>query len=201
MCPCMTCRRTATGETPAVLHQYLQACLCCCRKDAARECARARRTTEADLFQQLSALLGLSSMCGRQDKSSVIRLATTAVKAQGIIKQVVAAGAGTTTDRDKVQVDQADMVGCIMIITKEMEVITVTDNIYTMLGINTVDMLGNNLCDFIHPCDHSTLKSVFSQGDDHQQAAVRVKNLLQGNGRVVSMRQAGYEVHTPLHLC
>ena len=90
----------------------------------------------------------------------------------------------------------AAMAGIIMLITKEMEVITVTDNIYTMLGINMIDILGRNLSDFIHPCDINILQSVFTNEENQQQLCLRVKNLLQDNGRVVSMRQAGYKVST-----
>jgi light-regulated signal transduction histidine kinase (bacteriophytochrome) len=88
----------------------------------------------------------------------------------------------------------AAMSGILMLVTKEMEVITVTDNIYTMLGINMVDILGRNLNDFIHPCDLAILQSVFTNEETQQQLCLRVKNLLQDNGRVVSMRQAAYKV-------
>ena len=81
-----------------------------------------------------------------------------------------------------------------MIVTKEMEVITVTENIYNILGINNIDILGNNLLDILHPCDHSVLQAVFSAGDDKHQVVVRVKNLLGDNGRVFTLRQAGYKV-------
>ena len=64
-----------------------------------------------------------------------------------------------------------------------------------------VEILGNNLCDFIHPCDHSILQAVFSNHDEQQQQqqqpvhlAVRVKSLLSEKGQVVSMRQANYKV-------
>ena len=86
------------------------------------------------------------------------------------------------------------MDGIIMLVTKEMEVITVTENIYKMVGINMVDMLGRNLSEFIHPCDHNILQTVFSTADDHHQLAVRVKNLVKDNGRRMSMRQAEYKV-------
>ena len=61
------------------------------------------------------------------------------------------------------------------------------------------DILGSNLCDYIHPCDHNILQSVLSNQDDQEQQqpvqlAVRVKSLLSDNGRVMSMRQADYKV-------
>jgi light-regulated signal transduction histidine kinase (bacteriophytochrome) len=93
--------------------------------------------------------------------------------------------------------DQAVLAGIIMMVTKEMEVITVTDNIYTMLGINIVDILGRNLNEFIHPCDHNILQSVFSNSAERhqqQQIAVRMKNLVKDNGRMMSIRQADYKV-------
>ena len=179
------------------------------RKDQARESARARRAAEADLFKQLEVLLGLSSS-KRQDKTTIIRLAMATVKAQKIVKQgvvvyslylqyilsyaVLPASPGSSGNGN-IHVDQAAMVGIIMLVTKGMEVITVTENIYTMLGINMVDILGRNLCEFIHPCDHNILQSVFSNGADQQQElAVRMKNLLKDNGRMISMRQAEYKV-------
>ena len=124
------------------------------RKDQARESARARRAAEADLFKQLEVLLGLSSS-DRQDKATIIRMAMATVKAEKIVKQgvvvyglclqyillyaVLAASPGSSGN-DGIHMDQAAMAGIIMMVTKEMEVITVTDNIYTMLGINIVDI-------------------------------------------------------------
>ena len=96
--------------------------------------------------------------------------------------------------QDMVPVDQGAMVGIVMLVTKELEVITVTENISTILGISTVDILGNNLCDFLHPCDHSALQTLFSSGTAKHQVALRLRNLLGDRGRVVSMRQAGYKV-------
>ena len=178
------------------------------RKDQARDSARARRAAEADLFKQLEVLLGMTSS-DRQDKTTIIRLATAAVKTEKIVKQgvviyglclqyillyaVLAASPGSS-DNGTIHMDQVAMSGIIMLVTKEMEVVTVTDNTYTMLGINIVDILGRNLCEFIHPCDHNILQSVFNNGDDQQELAVRMKNLLKDNGRMMSMRQAEYKV-------
>ena len=96
--------------------------------------------------------------------------------------------------QETVHVNQEDMVGIVMLVTKEMDVVTVTDNIYNVLGINSVDILGNNILDILHPCDHSVLQAVFSGGDDKHQVVVRMKNLLGDNGRVFTLRQAGYKV-------
>ena len=107
------------------------------------------------------------------------------------------AASPASSGNDSIHMDQAAMAGIIMMVTKEMEVITVTDNIYTMLGINMVDILGKNLSEFIHPCDHNIFQSVFSNSADQQQQqqlAVRVKNLVKDNGRMMSMRQAEYKV-------
>ena len=86
------------------------------------------------------------------------------------------------------------MTGIVMLVTKEMDVITITDNIFSILGINTVDILGNNLLELLHPCDHSVIQTLFSGGQEKQQVVVRMKNLLGDNGRVISSRQAGYKV-------
>ena len=82
----------------------------------------------------------------------------------------------------------------IMLLCKEMEVITVTDNIYTMFGINMADILGRILSDFIHPCDINILQSDFTDQENQRQLCLRVKNLLQDNGRVIGIMQAGYNV-------
>ena len=51
---------------------------------------------------------------------------------------VVVAACPDTSGDVSIGVDQASMSGLIMVVTKEMEVINVTDNVYTMLGINMV---------------------------------------------------------------
>ena len=48
-----------------------------------------------------------------------------------------------------IAVDQARLSGLVMVVTKEMEVITISDNVYNMLGINMVGMDGRNSFYFI----------------------------------------------------
>ena len=55
------------------------------RREQARDSARARRAAEGALFQKLERLLGLSS--GKHDKTTIIRLAMAALKAEKILQQ------------------------------------------------------------------------------------------------------------------
>ena len=48
-----------------------------------------------------------------------------------------------------IAVDQTRLSGLVMVVTKEMEVITISDNVYNMLGINMVGMDGINSLYFI----------------------------------------------------
>jgi len=159
------------------------------RREQARDSARVRRAAEGALFQKLERLLGLSS--GKQDKATIIRLAMAALKAEKIVKQI----AGTTSEDQTFHENEA-MTGILMIITHQMEVVTVSENIISLLGITLVDILGSSFYEFLHPCDHKTFKSVFSKDKKTQNMTMRVKNLLQESGRMVSKQQAGYKVFT-----
>ena len=88
------------------------------------------------------------------------------------------------------------MTGLLMLITHQMEVVTVSENVFSLLGISLIDILGSSFYDFLHPCDHKTFNSVFRIDKKPQHMTLRIKNFLQESGRMVSKRQAGYKVHT-----
>ena len=90
------------------------------------------------------------------------------------------------------------MTGLLMLITHQMEVVTVSENIFSLLGISLIDILGSTFYDFLHPCDHKTFNSVFSKDKKPQHMTLRIKNFLQESGKMVSKRHAGYKVRSLL---
>jgi len=156
-------------------------------RDQARESARARRATEAELFKELEVLLGLARYDGdsRRDKATVVRLATTFLKAQ----QVLRALCQNKEAKEAFAVTQAKPEGALVVVTEDMEVLAVSDGVADLLGLGVVEVMGSQLTDMVHPCDHSLLRELFQPGCDIRQVVVRARCAARGKAR-----PAGYMV-------
>uniref|UniRef100_A0A1I8P5B3 Uncharacterized protein n=1 Tax=Stomoxys calcitrans TaxID=35570 RepID=A0A1I8P5B3_STOCA len=110
--------------------------------------------------------------------------------------------------------------GFLLILSNDGDITYVTDNICDYLGISKIDMLGQQIWEYAHQCDHAELKEALNikrnglsdkikdehmqeEGisTDHRDLFVRLKCTLTSRGRSINIKSASYKViHITGHL-
>ncbi|XP_055850858.1 protein similar [Episyrphus balteatus] len=110
--------------------------------------------------------------------------------------------------------------GFMIILSNDGDVTYVSENINEYLGISKIDMLGQQIWEYAHQCDHDELKealnikkSILSEKvkdenlieegitTDHRDLFIRLKCTLTSRGRSVNIKSASYKViHITGHL-
>ncbi|XP_073816585.1 HIF-1 transcription factor component sima [Musca autumnalis] len=110
--------------------------------------------------------------------------------------------------------------GFLLILSNDGDITYVTDNISDYLGISKIDMLGQQIWEYAHQCDHAELKEALNikrngvadkikdehlleEGisTDHRDLFVRLKCTLTSRGRSINIKSASYKViHITGHL-
>ena len=151
-------------------------------------------------------VLGLARYDGdtRKDKATVVKMATTFLRAQEVLEAMCREG------EEAVTLSQARLGGALLLVTEELEVLAVTEGITELLGLGVVEVLGSKLSDSIHPCDHTALRSMFTGGEASQvvpssppttlqevrQVVVRARCTVRGRSRAAGHTVRG-RVATP----
>lgn len=172
------------------------------RKEKAKDAARTRRTQESDYFEDLERLLPVtgpppSSQQTTLDKTSIIRLSVAHLKTHDVLKN----GLQMPQVKEEIYPDM-DLFSCLdgfsLILGVGGDVIYVSDNVSKYIGLTQVELLGQEFCDYVHPCDHEQLKqltpakNVPSEGE-LVEIFVRVKCTVTERGRMINLRQANYK--------
>jgi hypothetical protein len=79
---------------------------------------------------------------------------------------------GGHLDPDFSVVDALD--GFSLVLSQEGDVIHVSNNVTTFIGLSSFELLGNTFSEFVHPCDHEKLRLLHPQNAE-QDAHVEVK--------------------------
>lgn len=154
---------------------------------------------ESQLFKELEGLLPISGdskiSLTSLDKTSLIRLTLANLKCREVIQK----GLSPVKKEDYSALSGLEMVEAMyafcLIMSKDMEVLFVTSNVETQIGLNALELTGQSLCDYVHPCDHHQLKKLLSsKTGENQEAYVRVKVTVTERGRMINLRQANYKL-------
>ncbi|ESN90484.1 hypothetical protein HELRODRAFT_135526, partial [Helobdella robusta] len=123
------------------------------------------RSKESEIFNSLIKEIPLSGEILTQlDKASVIRLAITHLKIRSFFlfgnKDVVCTFSSNELESKLNKLYYKAINGFIIVLTNAGSLVYVTENIKQHLGLSQIDMLGQNILDFIHPCDHDEIKDM-----------------------------------------
>ena len=107
----------------------------------------------------------------------------------------------------------ASMDGFMLVLSKDGEMIYISENVVQYLGISQTDLMGHSIYDFSHPCDHNDIKEILSlkprselvcltNNFQPQEAItkfpctcfVRMKCTLTSKGRNCNLKSASYKV-------
>jgi len=172
------------------------------RKEKAKDAARNRRTEESDYFEELEKLLPVtgpppSSQQTTLDKTSVIRLSVAQLKTQDVLQNGLAA----PMVKDEV-LPGMDILSCLdgfsLVLGSSGDIIYVSDNVNSFIGLYQVELLGQDFCDYVHPCDHKQLQLLtqnkpIGMEEEAVEIFVRVKCTVTERGRMINLKQANYK--------
>jgi len=188
------------------------------RKEKSRDAARCRRGKETEVFLELASSLPLQdSVTGQLDKASVMRLTISKLKIDHILHQAKLDQDGKKENEMIKQEDKFDqyyqkaLEGFSFILSSEADIIYMSETVVKYLGLQQLDLMGQSIYDFTHPCDHDEIKEMLtiksgvstaknSSNPGHSEAAdrrvffLRMKCTLTSKGRNVNLKSATYKV-------
>ncbi|KAJ1106429.1 hypothetical protein NDU88_003830 [Pleurodeles waltl] len=129
------------------------------RREKSRNAARHRRSRESKLFLELAQQLPLpENITSHLDKASIMRLAISYARLKGFI----------LTDKKNTNIADGSQArhlidaleGFLMVVHQTGEMLFLSDNVNKQLGLEQVDMIGQSLFEYIHPCDEEEIREV-----------------------------------------
>ncbi|XP_048850793.1 hypoxia inducible factor 1 subunit alpha, like 2 isoform X2 [Brienomyrus brachyistius] len=194
------------------------------RRARSRAAAQSRREREGQLFRQLALELPLASgLATRLDKASVLRLSLTYLHLRALqenmdtcLSSVDPSLCGPPRESDGPiyshpcghdsamescveKVLESALGGFLLLVSHSGQIIYTTDGIHTHTGINQMDLIGQNLFHFMHPCDLKEVRDILSSksGTEDQKQCdlhLRIKCTLSSHGRPASLKSASWKV-------
>ncbi|CAL4059742.1 unnamed protein product, partial [Meganyctiphanes norvegica] len=188
------------------------------RKEKSRDAARCRRGKESEIFSDLAEMLPLPpSTVAQLDKASIMRLALAFLKTRALHNASQKLSGSALSDT-ALKCEEADLEeqesklelgmkltmedsylkafnGFVLIVAADTDVVYTSENIQQYLGLPQVDVMGNSLLDYAHPCDHAEVKELVApKGNTHRHYFIRLKCTLTQKGRSVNLKSATYKV-------
>ncbi|XP_052766769.1 hypoxia-inducible factor 1-alpha-like isoform X2 [Mya arenaria] len=173
------------------------------RKEKSRDAARCRRGKEGEIFSELASQLPLPmTTIDSLDKASVMRLLLSYLKVRSTMEK-----------RPKLEVPLDDPLmlkldtmypkaldGILLLLSKEGDMIYISESVSKLLGLQQIDVMGQSIYDYAHPCDHEEIQEVLSPRSEEEGEGVaktifiRLKCTLTSKGRNVNLKSASYKV-------
>ncbi|XP_043976016.1 hypoxia inducible factor 1 subunit alpha, like [Gambusia affinis] len=178
------------------------------RKLRSRDAARCRRSQETEVFYELARTLPLPRrVCTHLDKASIMRVTLSFLRMQQLLQPE------ETVKKEEEEEDEDPMdaffpqalAGFIMVMTEEGDMVFLTENVNKHIGITQLELLGQSVYDFIHPCDQEELrdlltprpglsKKLMAEQPSERNFFLRMKSTLTSRGRTVNIKSATWKV-------
>ncbi|XP_050551328.1 hypoxia-inducible factor 1-alpha isoform X9 [Spodoptera frugiperda] len=174
------------------------------RKEKSRVAARCRRTKEMQIFAELTAALPARKEEVEQlDKASVMRLAISYLK----VRDVVSLLPETESEHPKMQNPEGmeevstelsymkALDGFVLVLSQQGDIVYCSENIADHLGVSQMEIMGQSVFEFSHPCDHDEIREALrSTSSGRRDLLLRLKCTLTSKGRNVHLKSASYKV-------
>lgn len=172
---------------------------CAQRKLRSRDAARHRRSQETEVFYELANTLPLPRrVTNHLDKSGIMRVLLSFLRLRGLFPPA---------DQEEDDGDPMDcfypqsLAGFVMTLTEEGDVIYLTENVSRHIGIPQLDLLGQSVFNFVHPCDQEELRDLLTprsglgkKQQSERNFFLRMKSTLTSRGRTVTIKSAEWKV-------
>ncbi|XP_069042481.1 hypoxia inducible factor 1 subunit alpha, like isoform X2 [Lepisosteus oculatus] len=179
------------------------------RKVRSRDAARSRRSQETEVFYQLAHTLPLPRrVTSHLDKAAIMRITLSYMR----MSRLFQAG-GLKTDQGEEEEEEEEMDGYltralggfVMVLAPEGDMVYLSESVSKHIGITQLDLLGQSVFDFVHPCDQEELRDALTpragfskkQNQDvptERSFFIRMKSTLTSRGRTVNIKSASYKV-------
>ncbi|XP_076832124.1 hypoxia inducible factor 1 subunit alpha, like [Brachyhypopomus gauderio] len=177
------------------------------RKVRSRDAARCRRSQETEVFYELAHSLPLARrVTSHLDKAGIMRVTLSYLRMQQLLySPPIKEEPGTAADEDPTDAFcQQALAGFVLVLTEEGDMIFLSDNVSKFVGITQMDLLGQSVYDFVHPCDQEELRDLLTTKPGLSKKKVekctecnfflRMKSTLTGRGRTVNIKAATWKV-------
>ncbi|KAM9733930.1 LOW QUALITY PROTEIN: hypoxia inducible factor 1 subunit alpha, like [Menidia menidia] len=187
------------------------------RKLRSRDAARCRRSQETEVFYELARTLPLPRrVCTHLDKAGIMRVTLSFLRMQQLLaaeekEEEEDVKKGKEEEEEEEDEDPMDafypqaLAGFIMVMTEEGDMIYLTENVNKHIGVTQLELLGQSVYDFVHPCDQEELRDLLSPrpGLSRKSQAgqvsernffLRMKSTLTSKGRTVNIKSAAWKV-------
>ncbi|XP_031774104.1 hypoxia-inducible factor 1-alpha isoform X2 [Apis florea] len=171
------------------------------RKEKSRDAARYRRSKETDIFTDLAAALPVTpEQAAHLDKASVMRLAIAYLKVRSVVDCVPGPMTKSETLNQMDELFSKALNGFMLVLSSDGNMIYLSENVSDYLGISQMDMMGQSVYEYSHPCDHEELRECLSSKppENSEKRAcsffLRLKCTLTSKGRKVNLKSASYKV-------
>ncbi|KAK9521308.1 hypothetical protein VZT92_021125 [Zoarces viviparus] len=185
------------------------------RKLRSRDAARCRRGQETEVFYELASTLPLPRrVCTHLDKSAIMRVALSFLRMHHLLLRPGENQREESEEKEKEEEEEEDpmasfypqaLAGFIMVMTEEGDMIYLTENISTHIGITQLELLGQSIYDFVHPCDQEELRDLLTprpgsckkplaKRPSERNFFLRMKSTLTSRGRTVNIKSAAWKV-------
>lgn len=174
------------------------------RKEKSRVAARTRRNREMHIFAELSAALpARKEDVDQLDKASVMRLAISYLR----VRDVVSSLPQLETDHPKMQNPEGmeevsselsymkALDGFVLVLSQQGDIVYCSENISDHIGVSQMEIMGQSVFEFSHPCDHDEIREALRSSDNgRRDLLLRLKCTLTSKGRNVHLKSASYKV-------
>ncbi|XP_073318730.1 hypoxia inducible factor 1 subunit alpha, like [Pagrus major] len=179
------------------------------RKLRSRDAARCRRSQETEVFYELARTLPLPRRVSTHlDKSAIMRVSLSFLQMQRLLRP---GEKQKESEEEEEEEDPMDtfypeaLAGFIMVMTEEGDMIYLTENVSKHIGIAQLELLGQSVYDFVHPCDQEELRDLLSprpglskklqtEQSSERNFFLRMKSTLTNRGRTVNIKSAAWKV-------
>nr|XP_020478881.1 hypoxia-inducible factor 3-alpha-like isoform X2 [Monopterus albus] len=180
------------------------------RKLRSRDAARCRRSQETEVFYELARTLPLPRRVSTHlDKAAIMRITLSFLRMHYLLQP--GDNHKEKSEEEEEVEDPMDafypqaLAGFIMVTTEEGDMIYLTENVSRHVGITQLELLGQSIYDFVHPCDQEELRDLLTprpglskKWQTEQQSErnffLRMKSTLTNRGRTVNLKSATWKV-------
>ncbi|CAG4931492.1 unnamed protein product [Parnassius apollo] len=181
------------------------------RKEKSRVAARCRRTKEMQIFAELTAALPAKKEEVEQlDKASVMRLAISYLRVRDVVSMLPEADVkpsniSSPKGLEEIQSELSYMKaldGFVLVLSQQGDIVYCSENIAEHLGVSQMEIMGQSVFEFSHPCDHDEIREALrSNTTGRRDLLLRLKCTLTSKGRNVHLKSASYKViHVTGHM-
>ncbi|KAM9318070.1 hypoxia inducible factor 1 subunit alpha, like isoform 2-T2 [Pholidichthys leucotaenia] len=181
------------------------------RKLRSRDAARSRRSQETEVFYELAHTLPLPRRVSTHlDKAAIMRVTLSFLRMHQLLRadEEEEDGPKKMEEEDEDPMDtfypQA-LAGFIMVLTEEGDMIYLTESVSKHVGITQLELLGQSIYEFVHPCDQEELRDLLTprpglskksraEQPSERNFFLRMKSTLTSRGRTVNIKSATWKV-------